>query len=99
MSGEHLRGLVLCATGVVVISPDALIVRSVDSDAWTTVAWRGIFTAVGTVALLLLLRPGVALRARRLTGPHLFAGALFAAARLFDLHAKEVGLCVMPVER
>ena len=41
---DHLRGLALCAIGVVVISPDALIVRSVDADAWTTVAWRGIFT-------------------------------------------------------
>lgn len=82
MRGEHLRGLVLCATGVVVISPDALIVRSVDADAWTTVAWRGIFTAIGTVVLLLVLRPGVAPRARRLTGAHLFAGALFAAASI-----------------
>ncbi|MCD6022140.1 MAG: hypothetical protein K0R20_1850 [Actinomycetia bacterium] len=79
---EHLRGITLCAIGVVVISPDALIVRSVEADAWTTVAWRGIFTAVGTVALLLLLRPGIAPRARRLTGPHLFAGALFAAASI-----------------
>ena len=79
---EHLRGLVLCATGVVVISPDALIVRSVDADAWTTVAWRGIFTAVGTVVLLLVLRPGVAPHTRRLTGAHLFAGALFAAASI-----------------
>jgi drug/metabolite transporter (DMT)-like permease len=80
--GEHLRGLVLCATGVVVISPDALIVRSVDADAWTTVAWRGIFTAIGTVVLLLVLRPGVAPRTRRLTGAHLSAGALFAAASI-----------------
>jgi drug/metabolite transporter (DMT)-like permease len=81
--GAHLRGLVLCAVGVVVISPDALIVRSVNADAWTTVAWRGIFTAVGTVALLLLLRPDDARRrARRPTRSHLIAGALFAAASI-----------------
>ncbi|HET6790433.1 MAG TPA: DMT family transporter [Actinomycetota bacterium] len=79
---QHLRGLALCAIGVVVISPDALIVRSVDADAWTTVAWRGIFTAIGTVVLLLVLRPGVAPHTRRLTGPHLFAGALFAVASI-----------------
>ena len=70
----------LCAIGVVVISPDALIVRSVEASAWTTVAWRGIFTAVGTVALLLLLRPPDGRRSWRPTTPHLFAGALFAAA-------------------
>jgi len=79
---EHLRGLALCAIGVVVISPDALIVRSVGTDAWTTVTWRGVFTTVGTVALLLVLRRGDARRAWRPTRPHLFAGALFAAASI-----------------
>ena len=65
------------------ISPDALIVRSVDTDAWTTVAWRGLFTMVGTVVMLLVLRPGDA--RRRLqppTRPQLLAGALFAAASI-----------------
>lgn len=62
--GGRREGLALCAIGVVVISPDALIVRSVDASAWTTVAWRGIFTAIGTVTLLLFLRPGPAHRAR-----------------------------------
>ena len=73
----------LCALGVVVISPDALIVRSVDTDAWTTVAWRGLFTMVGTVVVLLVLRPGDG--RRRLGSPtrsQLFAGALFAAASI-----------------
>jgi drug/metabolite transporter (DMT)-like permease len=66
-----------------VISPDALIVRSVDTDAWTTVAWRGMFTAVGTVVLLLVLRSGDDRgRLRRPTRPQLFAGALFAAASI-----------------
>ena len=79
---DHFRGLALCAIGVVVISPDALIVRSVDADAWTTVAWRGIFTVVGTVALLRFLRPADGHRSWRPTGPHVFAGALFAAASI-----------------
>ena len=79
---DHLRGLALCAIGVVVISPDALIVRSVEANAWTTVAWRGIFTVVGTVALLRLLRPADGHRSWRPTGPHVFAGALFAAASI-----------------
>jgi drug/metabolite transporter (DMT)-like permease len=66
-----------------VISPDALIVRSVDTDAWTTVAWRGLFTMVGTVVVLLVLRPGDGRRRLRPpTRPQLFAGALFAAASI-----------------
>jgi drug/metabolite transporter (DMT)-like permease len=80
--GAHLRGLALCAIGVVVISPDALIVRSVDADAWTTVAWRGIFTAVGTVALLLFLHSREGAHPWRPTRSHLLAGALFAAASI-----------------
>ena len=80
---EHLRGLVLCVVGVTVISPDALIIRAVDADAWTIVGWRGFFTLVGTLVVLALLRPGRT-DARRIrilpSRPHLFAGALFAAA-------------------
>jgi drug/metabolite transporter (DMT)-like permease len=77
---EHMRGLVLCAAGVVVISPDALIIRTVRTDAWSTVYWRGIFTTIGTLLVLAILAPGQEPRAWRPTRPHLFAGALFAAA-------------------
>ncbi|MDQ4107241.1 MAG: DMT family transporter, partial [Actinomycetota bacterium] len=76
----HLRGLVLCALGVLVISPDALIIRTVRTDAWSTVCWRGIFTVAGTLVMLTLLSPGREPRALRPTRPHLFAGALFSVA-------------------
>ena len=80
---EHLRGLALCAFGVVVISPDALIIRSVDADVWTTVGWRGMFTTVGTAAMLAWLKPGDARRRYwRPTRPHLFAGTLFAVGSI-----------------
>jgi drug/metabolite transporter (DMT)-like permease len=77
---EHVRGLVLCATGVIVISPDALIIRSVHIDALATVFWRGIFTAAGTLVVLAILTPSQGPRTWRPTYTHLFAGALFAAA-------------------
>ncbi len=86
---EHVRGLVVCAMGVVVISPDALIIRAVHTDAWSTVCWRGIFTAIGTLVVLAVLAPGQGPRAWRPAGSHLFAGALFAAASVafvFALH-------------
>jgi drug/metabolite transporter (DMT)-like permease len=79
---DHLRGLVLCAAGVIVISPDALIIRTVHTDAWSTVCWRGIFTVVGTLVMLAVLAPGQRPREWRPTRPHLFAGALFAAASI-----------------
>ncbi len=77
---NHLRGLLLCAAGVIVISPDALIIRTVRTDAWSTVCWRGIFTVVGTLVMLAALSPGHEPRAWRPTRPQVFAGALFAAA-------------------
>ena len=70
----------LCVVGVIVISPDALIIRTVRTDAWSTVCWRGIFTVVGTLVMLAVLSPGQEPRAWRPTRPHLYAGALFAAA-------------------
>ncbi|MDP9119195.1 MAG: DMT family transporter [Actinomycetota bacterium] len=77
---KHLRGLLLCAAGVIVISPDALIIRTVRTDAWSTVCWRGIFTVAGTLVMLAVLSPGQEARAWRPTRPHLYAGALFATA-------------------
>jgi len=75
---EHLRGLLLCVAGVVVISPDAMIVRSLRVDAWTTVCWRGLFTAIGTLVVLGLAHGGS--RTSRPVVPLVAAGALFAAA-------------------
>lgn len=70
----------MCVAGVIVISPDALIIRTVHTDAWSTVYWRGVFTVVGTLVMLAILAPGQEPRAWRPTRPHLFAGTLFAAA-------------------
>ena len=64
------------------ISPDALIIQTVRTDAWSTVYWRGIFTVVGTLLMLAVLVPGQGPRAWRPKRPHLFAGALFAAASI-----------------
>jgi drug/metabolite transporter (DMT)-like permease len=70
---------VLAGAAVLVISPDALIVRAVGTDAWTTVAWRGILTAAGTLAIL---------GARGLTAPSAPRGTVrttAAAAALFAI--------------
>lgn len=77
---KHLRGLLLCAAGVIVISPDALIIGTVRTDVWSTVCWRGIFTVVGALVMLAVLAPGHEPHAWRPTRPQVFAGTLFAAA-------------------
>jgi drug/metabolite transporter (DMT)-like permease len=40
------------ALGVVIISPDSLIIRLVDADSWSILTWRAPATAIGLAALL-----------------------------------------------
>lgn len=48
----HLKGLLITALGVVILSPDALLIRLLDLDVWTLVFWRGLGIAciVGALA-------------------------------------------------
>lgn len=50
---DHARGLVVTATGVVLLSPDALLLRLVTVDPWTVLFWRGlgIFAVLGLLTL------------------------------------------------
>ena len=38
---SHATGLLLTTIGVLVLSPDSLFIRLVDTDVWTIVFWRG----------------------------------------------------------
>jgi drug/metabolite transporter (DMT)-like permease len=57
MKSDHVRGLVMVVIGVLVLSPDALIIRLVEADRWTLLWWRGLLTAIG-LATYLILRNG-----------------------------------------
>ncbi|HAW48269.1 MAG TPA: EamA family transporter, partial [Roseovarius sp.] len=39
---DHLRGLLITATGVLFIVPDSLFVRLIEGDAASITFWRGI---------------------------------------------------------
>jgi len=39
---DHLKGLLITATGVLFIVPDSLFVRLIDGDAASIAFWRGI---------------------------------------------------------
>lgn len=49
---EHAKGLVIVATGVLILTPDALLLRLIQADPWTLLFWRGIgfFTVQMTVS-------------------------------------------------
>ncbi|AVV34784.1 EamA family transporter [Halomonas sp. SF2003] len=52
------RGVALTALGVLLISPDALLLRLADVDDGPLVFWRGLLTAIGFALILLLTQRG-----------------------------------------
>lgn len=51
------NGRVLTTLGIIILSPDALLIRLVDADVWTTALWRGALTFL-TILIILALRDG-----------------------------------------
>ncbi len=57
IASPHLRGLAITATGVLVISPDSLLVRLIETDVWTLLFYRGLFVALA-LAVFFAIRFG-----------------------------------------
>lgn len=49
---ERTKGLLITLCGVMAIVPDALLLRLVSADDWTTLFWRGTLTAVAITLVL-----------------------------------------------
>jgi drug/metabolite transporter (DMT)-like permease len=64
----HLQGLLLTAFGVLVLSPDALLLRMLQADHWTVVFWRGVLMSFTLVAVMTVLHRGHPLAAFRAVG-------------------------------
>ncbi len=47
MVSVHARGLLITAAGVLVISPDGLLTRLIETDHWTMMFWRAVFVSFG----------------------------------------------------
>jgi drug/metabolite transporter (DMT)-like permease len=79
-TSHHLRGILLAAAGAVCWSPDGLILRTVQADAWQALFWRMLSYAV-VLALLLAAREraGLVATCRSVGRPGILAGLLFAA--------------------
>ena len=67
---HHLKGLLITATGVVVISPDGLLTRLIEVDHWTLLFWRGFLLAFGMWVLTGYMHPNRTWRAYRRIGSH-----------------------------
>jgi len=88
-AGDQFKGLSLAISGVLLLSPDALLVRMVSADHWTLLFWRcGIFAAVLLLALALLAprRLGETLRSLW-RGPMLAAGLAYCFTSLCFIYS------------
>ena len=73
-AAERRRGLILVVLAALAWSSGGLLLRSVETDPWTTIFWRSLFAAV-TLFLFILIRDGRAT-------PRLFLGMGWAGVLL-----------------
>ena len=45
-SNDHPRGLLLAVTGILILTPDSLLIRLISTDHWSLLFWRGLMTFV-----------------------------------------------------
>ena len=55
---DHQKGLLLTTLGVLVLTPDSLLVRLAGLEPFTLLVWRGALQTLGILAILALLHPG-----------------------------------------
>ncbi len=79
----HRYGLMITTLGVLVLSPDSLLVRLIAVDQWTMVFWRGILTALAlTLFLGVTYRRGTVDRFRAVGAAGLVIAGIFAAGTI-----------------
>ena len=81
---DHLKGLLLTIVGVLVLSPDSLLVRLIETDQWTLLFWRGSLNALSLTLLTVALSGRSTFSAFRVVGiAGFFAAVLFTGSTLF----------------
>ena len=51
---EYLKGLIITVIGVLVVTPDSLLIRLIDADSWTVIFWRNSLSGFAILLGLLL---------------------------------------------
>ena len=48
---SHLKGAMLTCVGILILSPDALLIRLIQTDIWTMLFWRGLLCGIIMMAI------------------------------------------------
>ena len=51
---EYIKGLLITLTGVLVVTPDSLLIRLIEADSWTVIFWRNSLSGLTILVGLLL---------------------------------------------
>ncbi len=55
---DHQKGLLLTTLGVLVLTPDSLLIRLTGMEPFSLLVWRGVLQAVGILAILAIVHEG-----------------------------------------
>jgi len=85
---DHQKGLLLTTLGVLVLTPDSLLVRLMDAPPFAVLVWRGVLQAIGILAILAVLHRGRLATPFRAVGRRgLWLSVMFAGCSLFFILA------------
>lgn len=79
MLPSHLKGLLITASGVLIISPDGLLTRLILTDHWNMIFWRALLVSFGMWLMVSLINPNrVWQQYRTVRGPGLLMVAAYS---------------------
>lgn len=84
----RLRGLLLTTTGVLILTPDALLVRLISCDPWTLLFWRGLFQFTALLLFYLITQGADMLRTwKSIGGLGLLISCSYATGNMLFVHS------------
>ena len=87
---DHLKGLAITSIGVLVLTPDTLLIRLIDLDTLNLVLWRGALQCLGICLLVVLVYRRRAIAACLAIGrAGVVVAALFSASTFFFVASLE----------
>lgn len=85
---QHLKGLLITVLGVLILSPDALLIRLANTDSWTILFWRGLLFSFGICLVIFITYRSTALRQFWNIGKSgLLLGLIFGCSTIFFVTA------------
>ncbi|MGD1879612.1 MAG: DMT family transporter [Kiloniellaceae bacterium] len=85
---DRRKGLILTSLGVLVLTPDSLLVRLIDAEPFTLLVWRGALQALGILVILALQHRGSLIAPFRAVGRSgLLLALVFSGCTFFFIAA------------